>query len=338
MQRLETFEQLASKLEEARHQRTLSDDAFRQALSGWYLSPALFGTVPKDPYSAEFKAFQQAIYQRLAQQTYAVANEETPFDLDHQLNWPYPYSTQSAQTVGEHLLGYGWVIGRMRLPAGSHILEIGSGFGSLTLHLAQMGYHVTCLDMSAALLDLIEQRTAHLPTPVKTVCGDMATAKITGTFDAVIFNASFHHTLEHQAVFQRVSQHVAPGGMVVFSAEPIVSRWTKHVPYPWGIRLDGISVWSICEWGWMELGFQESYFAELVAQAGWNLVRYTAGFSPYADVWIATKQAPPGRTRPIPVPFQKYGVDLESMVLRWGMRGVRLLQTLFARITANPKK
>ena len=146
-----SFEQLASKLDEAACKRqTESDDAFRAAVASWRLDPALFGNVPADPFSAEYKTHQLRIYETLTKRTYSTDFEETEFDKAHELQWPYPYGTQSAQTVGENLVSYGWVIKQMNLAAGARILEIGSGFGSLTVHLALMGYQVTCLDISAS--------------------------------------------------------------------------------------------------------------------------------------------------------------------------------------------
>ena len=47
------------------------------------------------------------------------------------------------------------------------------------------------------------------------------------------------------------------------------------VPYPWGLRLDGESIRSISEFGWMELGFSEDYFGELLMRHGFSL-RYVA--------------------------------------------------------------
>jgi len=177
----------------------------------------------------------------------------------------------------------------MNLPAESRILEIGSGYGSLTIHLASMGYQVTCLDISASLLEFVKARIAHLPQQIESICGDMATVEIDGTFDAVIFNASLHHSLEHEAVIQRMENLLTPNGIMVFASEPVVDEHSEFVPYPWGIRLDGLSVWSIYKWGWLELGFQIIYFNNLLKKNGWELKRHNLGISAHTDVWIATK-------------------------------------------------
>ena len=44
---------------------------------------------------------------------------------------------------------------------------------------------------------------------------------------------------------------------------------------PWGVRTDGESLWAIRRNGWLELGFQESYFLRMLAHAGWVVTKHT---------------------------------------------------------------
>jgi SAM-dependent methyltransferase len=317
---INNFQQLEARLEEAQRAAAVSSDAFRKSLTSWCLSPSLIGEVPKDPFSPEYTAFQLEFYKRLANQPYDVTNEETTFDFDHVLQWPYPYGTKSARTVGTHLLGYGWLIRTMNLPSESRILEIGSGFGALTVHLAAMGYQVTCLDISQSLLDLVKARTAHLPKPIHTICGDMATTDLGGPYDAVIFNASLHHSLQHRAVIRRLDAILDPAGIIAFTAEPVVPDDSQLVPYPWGIRLGGLGIWAICMEGWLELGFQESYFTQMLRQAGWRLKRANLGISGETDVWLAQKTPSVSAAAPSASPasslVQPYELDPETELLR----------------------
>ena len=316
MKAITSFDRLTSKMNEAEAKRAISDDAFRQSLASWYLSPSIIGEIPKDPYSAEFKEFQYKLYEDLTNEAYSVSNEETDFNFDHELLWPYPYSTKSAHTVGNQLMGYGWLIQKMNLPPESHILEIGSGYGALTMHLARMGYRVTCLDISSSLLEFIKARTSHLPQQVKTICGDMATVEIPDIFDAVIFNASLHHSMEHRSVVRRLDSLLAPNGIVAFTSEPVVADDSDLVPYPWGIRLDGLSIWSICKWGWLELGFQESYFVHLLKAVGLKVTRYNLGLSGHTDIWIAAKTDFLDSSSAAADTSLEYDVDFETEVIR----------------------
>jgi hypothetical protein len=72
---------------------------------------------------------------------------------------------------------------------------------------------------------------------------------------------------------------------VLWAGEPIAP-----MSYPWGLRLDGYSLWSTRTHGWLELGFDEGYFAEVLARTGWrpSRTRLAAG-SPLADVIVATR-------------------------------------------------
>lgn len=316
MKAITSFDELTTKLNEAEEKQAISNDAFRQSLTSWYFSPALIEECPEDPLSKEYQTFQLQFYERLTKEVYSISKEKTDFDFDHAILWPYPYGTKSANSVGSHLMGYGWLIRQMNLPPESRILDIGSGFGALSYHLARMGYRVTCLDISDSLLDFVKARLSHLPQQVETICGDMATIEIPGRYDAVIFNASLHHSLEHRTVIQRLDAILAPSGTVAFTSEPVVPDDSNLVPYPWGIRLGGLSIWSICKWGWLELGFQESYFIHLLKEAGLHVTRHNLGISEQTDVWIASKSKPVNPSPGARSSSLGYDVDLETEVIQ----------------------
>jgi SAM-dependent methyltransferase len=84
-------------------------------------------------------------------------------------------------------------------------------------------------------------------------------------FDAAVFFESFHHCADHIALLRRLHDIVRPGGIVLFAAEPI-----QKLDYPWGPRLDGLSVWSSRTHGWLELGFDNAYFDRALARTGWT--------------------------------------------------------------------
>ena len=293
MRTLSNFDQLDAALNQAQVLQHQSDDAFRKHLTSFYMNLDAGRAMPTDPYSEAYRQMQLELYARIAQKPYALANEETEFDIENALRWPFPYASRSAQLVGDYLVSYGLFIKMMNLPANAKILEMGSGYGPLTTHLAAMGYQMTCLDVSPRLLEFVQRRTAHLPTPVNTICGDMTTAPIDETFDAVVFYESFHHCLDHLRLLERLPALLKPGGLVAFAAEPIVPDDSPLVPYPWGLRMDGLSLWSIRRWGWMELGFRESYFKTMLLRAGWRVQRHRLGQSGLTDVWLAARSDAP---------------------------------------------
>jgi 2-polyprenyl-3-methyl-5-hydroxy-6-metoxy-1,4-benzoquinol methylase len=290
---VDTLEALDDILDEAAAARLQSDDAYRALLASVLLSPKkMLGKLPRDPASDEYRDTQLRLYESLRQRTYDVAQEETEFDRAHMLRWPFPYATRSPTTVGNYLMAYGQIIREMSLPKGAHILEMGSGYGPLTYQLASMGYRVTCTDISENLLEYVRTRCAGLPGVVDTVRCDMNAFSIAGVYDAVLFFESFHHVLNHGELLQRIASSLDPNGILVFAGEPIVPNHSQIVPYPWGLRMDGMSLWAIRRQGWLELGFRVDYFGDLLRRSGWASRRVESVSMPGADIWICRRARP----------------------------------------------
>ena len=38
---------------------------------------------------------------------------------------------------------------------------------------------------------------------------------------------------------------------------------------PWGVRTDGEALWAMRQFGWLELGYRESYFLRMLGHLGW---------------------------------------------------------------------
>ncbi len=89
-------------------------------------------------------------------------------------------------------------------------------------------------------------------------------------FDAAVFYESFHHCADHLAMLDRLHRIVRPDGVVLFAAEPV-----QRLGYPWGPRLDGLSVWSSRTYGWLELGFD----TRLLRRSAWRARAGRAGGS-----------------------------------------------------------
>lgn len=328
MRYVRTFDRLDQELNEAAQLAQTSDAAFRDKLAEFCLALDSNTLRQLDPLSAEYRAAQLALYARIAGKPYVVDNEETVFDFDEALRWPFPYGSRSADLVGNYLISYGYFIRSMQLPAGANVLEVGSGYGPLTAHMAGMGYQMTCLDISRRLLDYVETRTRALPTPVKTICGDMTTVEIADRFDAVIFYESFHHCLDHVQMLQRVPSLLKPGGLLAFAAEPIVPDNSEIVPYPWGLRMDGLSIWSIRRWGWLELGFQHSYFRNLLEKQGWAVAHQNLMQHGLTDVWLASRDKADPRVQQVPLPPDTQAEVLRLQALVRGYENGRVMKLL----------
>lgn len=202
---------------------------------------------------------------------------------------PLPYRFGSSRAVGEFLTCYGWILSNLDVKEGADTLEYGSGEGQLAIHLARMGCNVHAIDIEPRFLDAIQRQCRTIGVSVRTKVGKFGDGFDGKKFDRIIFFEAFHHCLEHYDVLIKIRDILKIDGFVVFSGEPIIpdgSPDREVLPYPWGLRLDGESVRSIAEFGWMELGYAEGYFVELLSRAGYavELVRCQAAWR--ADTYI----------------------------------------------------
>jgi hypothetical protein len=281
--RLITLEELDSQLEQAAELFSVSEDAARQFLRGFAMAPPLGR--PDDPFSDAYRDWVWDLYHAVSgRPDYSIANEASPFDLEEAVAVPYPYSTRSTTVVGEELIARGFIVSTLGLSPPARVVEFGSGWGNLTNDLAAMGFDVTAVEVEERFCTLTERRNRR-PDQLKVVRGGMLefTAKV--PCDVAIFYESFHHCADHVAMLGHLAEIVRPEGKVLWAGEPI-----GPMSYPWGLRLDGYSLWSTRTHGWLELGFDENYFAEVLDRTGWRPTRTRlAAGSPLADVIVATR-------------------------------------------------
>lgn len=292
MTTVHTLEQLDDFLNKT--EMEVSDDAKRRAWSSLKLDNSMFGGFPErlavmDPYSADYANTVENFMQFLFGGDYSLAKEGFKMDLSHLLKSGFPYTSRSPNTVGSYLISYGYVIRAMGLPVPSKILEIGCGTGSLSIHLARMGYELTAVDVNSAFTDHVRMLCEGAPGKVTTIAADMNELVLPPDFDAVLFYESFHHSYDHPRTIRKAMEFLKPGGMLVFAAEPIVPRQRDYLPYPWGPRLEGETLRAIRRFGWMELGFTEDYFYELLLRNGVSFRRLSSPETHWADLVIASR-------------------------------------------------
>jgi len=288
MRYINNVQDLDLEIKRADERALISDDELRKALSEFHY--VVKGGLPKDPYSQDYYEAQMKIYREISgNKDYTVENERTYLDFDALKNNPFPYCTKSPITVGDQLIAQGFLIKVLNLKPHSRIVEFGPGFGNTTLHFSQMGYEVTAVDYEQSFLDFIKYRKELLSQNIDLVRKDMLEFHSAQKYDAAIFFECFHHCSDHLKLLKNLHEVINDQGLIAFAAEPIVEEPIPAVPYPWGVRLDGISVWSIRKFGWLELGFDASYFMRTLLSLGWTPKRHRSDASPLADVIIARK-------------------------------------------------
>lgn len=242
--------------------------------------------LPDDPFSDEYKEKQFQLYESLHGKPYELTNEESIFVVEDAADKPFPFYTESPQTVGNHLIAIGHLIRTLDLSPKSSILEFGPGWGNTTIWLARMGYSVTCVDIEQRFVDLILERAKRKNLRVEAIQGDFSIVQsVNRQWDAVVFFECFHHCADHHSLVRYLHKVVKPDGKLIFAAEPIV----ENFPVPWGFRLDGQSIWAIRRFGWCEIGFKESYFIDLLSRYGWQITKNICTETPWGTIFVATR-------------------------------------------------
>lgn len=282
---IDNLADLDAELSEVDKAFAVSDEEGRRRLSQFeYVFKDDF---PSDPYSPEYEAAQRQVYLSLTgRSSYAAAiGEYVEFDFEQVKRQPFPYSTGSPTVVGEQLIAQGFLIRAMNLQPGAKIVEFGPGWGNTTLHLAQMGYRVTAVEVGENFVELIRHRARALGVEIELINQDMATFQTSEQYDACLFFESFHHCADHLGLLRNLYAMTTRDGLIAFAAEPIAD-----FPFPWGfVRTDGLTLWSIRRHGWYELGFDTSYFFRTLLLYGWLPERHTSDVAHSADVIIARK-------------------------------------------------
>lgn len=269
---IENLNELDEAIKYAAHLETYDQDAFFNFIrSISYISPNDRSGL--DPFSEEYKEKERRLFELLHSAPYQVNNEALKIYINETIDFPYPYITKSSEIVGNQLIATGHLIKAMALKPGQKVLEMGAGHGSNTLQLTQLGYEVTVIDISESFLKVIKERLRRIGKKAELYkCDFLQVIELNNKFDAVIFNASYHHSSDHVELIRRLDKMVTPQGKIYFHHEPI----SDHLPNHWGLRMDGESIFHIRLHGWLELGFQKSYFYELMNRNGWKVTEMSA--------------------------------------------------------------
>jgi SAM-dependent methyltransferase len=258
------------------------DDEARRFLTSFeFAAPPM----PADPFSPAYAQAQSDLYRQISgRDRYDTGNEDTDIDLGRCVPAPYPYSTGSSIQVADQLAACSYILRALNPQPRQRVVEFGPGWGNLTLPLAMMGVDVTAVEVSATFCELLRQRAVgndHLAV----VEGDMLDYRAEQPFDAAVFFESFHHCSDHLQMLSNLRSTVSATGRLVFAAEPVT--W---MPYPWGLRLNGLSLWCTRTYGWLELGFDNHYFREALTRTGWQSHRRRSrSMGPLADVILARR-------------------------------------------------
>lgn len=294
-----------------------AQDALVADLSNSFLHNPQLLDVPKDPFSAEYREAILRIHASVSDYDSYDAREMEwwPVDIDEEVRRPAAYRNTGAW-LANYLESFSHVIRRLEVEPGMRVIDLGCGDAEIVLHLARLGCDVTAVDLHPDQVRIVEQKAANLGVSIDAVCATFDDAPTLGVFDRVLFYQAFHHSLEHQRLVEHFDAMLAPGGRVVFGAEPVIDPdgpWKMAVPYPWGPRLDGLSLRQMRKYGWMELGFQTPYFRELLDRSGWSFDAFTSDANGLASSIVSQRKSelPPAAPSTPPSEGQSSQGDVE---------------------------
>ncbi len=165
--------------------------------------------------------------------------------------------------TSEFLICWGQIMRTLDLPTNSTatVLEYGSGSGQLLLFLARIGLDTHAVAIDQPSLDLVAAQSAAMGLDVKCERALFGQGFEGKKFDRIIFFEAVHHAWDFDNLLDRLRGRLNPGGRLILCGEPIVGQ-TSGIPFAWGPRLDGLSIFCMRRFGWMELGFTESFLID----------------------------------------------------------------------------
>ncbi len=268
----------------------INDQAVEELLGHYYVEKEL--RLPRDPFSEEYAEKQWAFFLKMSGRAqYDINDEGNVYDFEKNRDSFYPFNTGSPDIVGRTLLSQSMAIRAMNLSRGAKVVEFGPGWGNITVNLALMGYAVTAVEANQPFIDLINYRAGKHGMSVNAVKEDMTTfaGSTTETFDAALFVASFHHCRDHLKMLESLSRIVKKGGCICLCEEPIFYSRNPFLPYPWGLRLDGLSLYFVRKFGWLETGFQFGYLSKALSAFNFEVLRIPSYMPRIADLIVGRR-------------------------------------------------
>lgn len=175
--------------------------------------------------------------QKANEQHYEVPASFFTRALGKHLKYSSAYWPQGVTTLDEAELAALQETGKhARLENGQQVLELGCGWGSLTLWMAGQypDSHITAVSNSSSQRDFILQRAAERGlTNLEVITADMNEFAIDRQFDRIVSVEMFEHMRNYPVLFERVAHWLKAEGL--FFMHIFVHR---NVPYPFDDNSD----------------------------------------------------------------------------------------------------
>lgn len=158
------------------------------------------------------------------------------------------------------------------LPAGSLVLDAGTGPGWVALTLAEAGYRVVGVDISASMLSIAHNRAGSQGDAAIgwAVC-DMESMSIRESlFDGIVMSGALHHVEHETLCIKECYRVLRPGGRLVISEPNWLHQFSQTAKKE-----------QMC-YGVVDKGFTPRHVKRLLRQAGFaGIRRYFPTSKPY---------------------------------------------------------
>jgi 2-polyprenyl-3-methyl-5-hydroxy-6-metoxy-1,4-benzoquinol methylase len=240
-----------------------------------------------DPLSKEYHAGVLENYRRLVGRDYSPAHCEIfTAPPNSSLRGTWPFCSGKTSEVGNYLGGIASALARLDLRAGSRILELGAGWGHLSLFLAAAGHNVTSYDINTESLIHLQERSDLLGAGLNTKCVPYEDWTEENPVDLIIFFESFHHASRPWNLLHRCASALQNGGQLLFIAE---SFYDDHF-CAWNIQQDPHAAWMMITHNWLELAFDCRFVVKELQRLGFSVERYSnSQFGAYGTSLLASK-------------------------------------------------
>jgi 2-polyprenyl-3-methyl-5-hydroxy-6-metoxy-1,4-benzoquinol methylase len=261
-----------------------------------------------DPLSEAYKQQVLAEHQLItgSQSPYdPVTNEKAAaahFLEDASAGNVHPWSYADPMLLSEFLHSWAQIFKMIDLKSTGSVLEYGPGSGQVLLMLARCGLDCHAVDIEQRWLDQIAVQAQKLDLNISLEQGVFGDGFADRQFDRIIFFESFHHCVDFQELLRKLHAKLKSGGKIVFCGEPLFGMQTNMLPYPWGLRRDAASLWCMNRCGWMELGFTQKFFIELLMGTGYSVRYFPFPACPRAEGYVAEPAKHPVFTTEDPTP------------------------------------
>jgi SAM-dependent methyltransferase len=285
--RIASVAQMHAAIAELRGASAMDSVGFGAAVSDLELEPPPVCAEMRalDPFSPEYAERAFALMSELRGSTEfdARRDERIGHPLTQRPLWTglSPWDHRSPLFLAEMFECYATMLRQLGAPSGARVLEYGPGTGQFLLFLARIGYQCHAVDIEPEYLRVIGRQARTMGLDVRTQRGLFGEGFEGERFDVIVFFEAFHHARDFMGLLRRLRTRLNPGGRLILCGEPLLRDGMVDgpVPYPWGPRLDGLSIEAI-QRGWTELGYQTGFLINALLRAGWhpNLIPHPTTF------------------------------------------------------------